>query len=167
MCFKTILFDYLLPRRNLEIDEVIIHPLYDDNDEWTNFDIALLKLKDSLDLEEFTPACLPERNQTFVGETAWVYGWGYFENGNDDISDILRQTTQRVIASDTCGKYWKDFTPAPNQLCAFGLGQDSCGGDSGGPLTVEENGRHILIGAVSFGAIPCAKVDISIYSVLH
>ena len=37
-------------------------------------------------------------------------------------------------------------------LCAGGVrGEDSCWGDSGGPLTYKTRGQHILIGAVSWG----------------
>ena len=31
-------------------------------------------------------------------------------------------------------------------------------GDSGGPLSYESNGQHILIGATSFGLLGCAHV---------
>ena len=168
MCSENTFYDYILPRRNLEVDRAIIHPKYD-NGTFV-FDIALLKLKDNLDLAEYTPACLPATNQIFVGETAWVYGWGKFENSNDDLSHVLRQTTQQVIASDICERFWKKEIPpdqdldleiAPNQLCALAQDQSSCDGDSGGPLTVEVDGRHILIGAVSYGHVNgCEKVDI-------
>ena len=99
----------------------------------------------------------------FVGETAWVYGWGLFENGNPDLSPVLRQTTQQVIASDKCEQIWEFVNIFPNQLCALAQDQDSCVGDSGGPLTVEVDGRHTLIGAVSFGPELCATVDIQCY----
>ena len=151
-------FDYILPRKNLKIDRAIIHPEYNENNDKN--DIALLKLKNPLDLAEYTPVCLPERNQMFVGETAWVYGWGLFENGNPDLSPVLRQTTQQVIASDKCEQIWQFLNIFPSQLCALAQDQDSCTGDSGGPLTVEVAGRHTLIGTVSFGFDVCATVDI-------
>ena len=40
--------------------------------------------------------------------------------------------------------------PVIGHLCALGsVGQGVCEGDSGGPLTVQENGRHVLIGVVN------------------
>ena len=163
MCSENTFYDYILPRRNLEVDRAIIHPKYDNGTGV--FDIALLKLKDNLDLAEYTPACLPATNQIFVGETAWVYGWGRFENSNLKISHVLRQATQQVIASDICERFWREIPP--DQLCALAQAQDQspCNGDSGGPLTVEVDGRHILIGAASYVASQsrlngCATVDI-------
>ena len=168
MCSENTFYDYILPRRNLEVDRAIIHPKYDVTVDTIVFDIALLKLKDNLDLAEYTPACLPPTNQIFVGETAWVYGWGRFENSNLKISHVLRQATQQVIASDICERFWKKEIP-PDQLCALAQDQVPCSGDSGGPLTVEVDGRHILIGAASYVKVHvndnvhvngCATVDI-------
>ena len=167
MCSENTFYDYILPRRNLEVDRAIIQPKYVGNvgNGTVVFDIALLKLKDNLDLAEYTPACLPATNQIFAGETAWFYGWGRFENSNLKISHVLRQATQQVIASDICERFWREIPP--DQLCALGQDQSPCLGDSGGPLTVEVDGRHILIGAASYVGTDvnvhvngCAMVDI-------
>ena len=47
-------------------------------------------------------------------------------------------------------------------VCTINEGRSGCRGDSGGPLTVNENGKHILVGVVSWGA-GCAKVISIIY----
>ena len=41
-------------------------------------------------------------------------------------------------------------------ICAADPGKASCSGDSGGPLMVQENGRYVLAGVVSFGKKGCA-----------
>ena len=61
-----------IPRVTLGISQMIIHSGYTyslgDND------IALLKLIRPVDLELYTPVCLPKLMDTFVGERAWAYG---------------------------------------------------------------------------------------------
>ena len=47
-------------------------------------------------------------------------------------------------------------------MCTVNEGRSECKGDSGGPLTVNENGKHILVGVVSW-SIGCAKVISIIY----
>ena len=142
----------------MEVDRAIIQPKYVGNvgNGTVVFDIALLKLKDNLDLAEYTPACLPPTNQIFVGETAWVYGWGMWDNDIDEISPVLKETKQVIIKDVEC----EQIINGHHEFCAFATDSDSCRGDSGGPLTVEDvdEGRHFLVGVVSSGTFPCAKV---------
>ena len=42
-------------------------------------------------------------------------------------------------------------------MCAVNPGRGPCRIDSGGPFTVEENGKNILVGVISHG-YGCAKV---------
>ena len=113
----SILINFNL-RKNLELEEIILHEDY--NSATTEHDIALLKLKEPLDLsvrlehlaciplgwfsitkwthQVYTPACLPESGVDFTGETAWVYGWGTTEMGGD-IEDTLRFLSHAPVAS--------------------------------------------------------------------
>ena len=61
-----------LPRRVLDVEKWILHPLY--NTTTIDNDIALIKLVDEVDLNVYTPACLPNAGENFEGKTAWVYG---------------------------------------------------------------------------------------------
>merc|ERR1712098_11211 len=49
------------------------------------------------------------------------------------------------------------FSILPNQICAVGsLKSDSCSGDSGGPLFIQDlDERWYLLGVVSFGTNAC------------
>ncbi|XP_066972499.1 trypsin-1-like isoform X1 [Macrobrachium rosenbergii] len=133
--------------------EVIIHEHY--GPEFIN-DIGLLKLKKPLDLSSYKrlkPVCLPTNaSNTYEGAIGNIYGWG-IKNKQDKFSEVLRETTVPIWGPGCVGVEFKDITIAPQMLCAGYPegGKDTCGGDSGGPLTVEENGRHVLAGITSFG----------------
>ena len=145
-------------------------------------DIALLKLKEKVDLSIHTPACLAPRDKDYTGKTASVYGWGIEEwspgecVGHTHFSSVLKETTQTIISNEECekgsGSYKycidgsveiievaMDGTIEDDMLCGYNLGTDSCQGDSGGPFTVEEDGEHTLVGVVSWG-YGCAGVGI-------
>jgi len=115
-------------------------------------DIALVKLSEPVDLTMFTPACLPadEDAEKFVGKRAWVYGWGTTSFGGS-VSSKLLEVQVPVVSNAVCDDAMQaEITES--MLCAGGeLNKDGCRGDSGGPLTVDDDGKHVLIGAVSFG----------------
>ena len=46
--------------------------------------------------------------------------------------------TEKIVEHVLCAKH-------PN------IGNSTCHGDSGGPLTVKQNGKHILVGITSYG----------------
>lgn len=59
---------------------------------------------------------------------------------------------------------------AASMVCAGGFptsgtSDDTCRGDSGGPLAADINGRRLLIGLTSFGPVPCGNSSIpGVYS---
>ena len=61
-----------IPRKTVGVSKIIRHQNYSTED--SSNDIALFKLKEEVDLNVYTPACLPEIGQSFVGAKAWVYG---------------------------------------------------------------------------------------------
>ncbi|MGF1427066.1 S1 family serine peptidase [Kitasatospora sp. LaBMicrA B282] len=57
-----------------------------------------------------------------------------------------------------------DVNPT-DMLCAQSPGGSACGGDSGGPLTLDgPNGRSVLVGATSFGIQGCPKGAPSVFT---
>lgn len=146
-------------RKNVKIAEIIIHESY--NPSGSANDIALLKLAESIDLDTWSPACLPDQGADYTGKKGWVYGWGTTqESGN--LADKLQELEVPIVNDDTCNTAMnpEGVTITTDMLCAGGVeGKDACGGDSGGPFTVEESGKHTLVGAVSFG-IGCARAGL-------
>merc|ERR1712180_79556 len=140
-------------RQVLAVSEIILHPNYnwDTNDN----DIALVKLETRVDLNTYSPACLPQQGQDFTGQRGWVYGWGVTNVGGTaaDFPAKLLEIEVPIVSDEICKDEMLGLTTLlPGMLCAGGLAnKDACGGDSGGPLTVEMEGKHSLAGVVSFG----------------
>ena len=120
--------------RNLEVDKIIVHEDYCADHE-IGHDIALLKLKEKVDLSRHTPACLPPRDAKaadYIGKTASVYGWGLFketlpcdsqEHLQPPTSTVLRETTETILSNEKCKQSSGMFpccqngTPTKCQVC--------------------------------------------------
>ena len=84
-------------------------------------DISLLYLENHLDLTKYTPACIAQRSDKFVGKMATVAGWGLRDNGEK--SDVLMKVQVKVVANDVCNH----FRITDAMLCAGEeKGKDSC-----------------------------------------
>merc|ERR1712106_565376 len=138
-----------IPRKTVSVVQIITHenynPANDDND------VALLKLGESVDLDVYTPACVAESGDDFVGDTAWVYGWGSQSSGGAAPEKLLEVDVE-IVSQDVCKLAMAPYDITEGMLCAGGVaGKDGCQGDSGGPLTVDVDGQHTLVGDVSWG----------------
>ena len=135
-----------------DVDYYILHEKYRRR-SITN-DIAVIKVKKSIDLRLHTPVCLPNRNKNFAGSQAMAVGWGVESyNGPtiwDGISpDRLQEVSLAIKEPSFCRSTYPYFRKGT--LCADGSGANICDGDSGGPLTVENRSeRHTLAGIASF-----------------
>merc|ERR1712215_651633 len=64
-----------LPRKVVTVEKILTHEDYDASTSAN--DVALLKLADAVDINTFTPACLANTGDDFVGSNAWdVVCWG-------------------------------------------------------------------------------------------
>jgi len=142
-------------RKVLTIEEIVIHPSF--NHTFRTNDIALLKISESVDLEVWSPACLPTPGADFTGQNGWVYGWGVTSENGEKLADKLLEVEVPIVSDSVCDAALLctvDNCITSDMFCAGGEeGKDACGGDSGGPLTVadSQSGVHTLVGAVSFG----------------
>lgn len=98
-----------------------------------------------------------------------VYGVGLTEFGSP--SESLRKATLLSVPLAECSPvHWSSQTLGED-ICAIGLCnekdecQDSCSGDSGGPLLDDETGD--LVGIVSRGTFPCGQLWPGIYANLN
>ncbi|GAB9466876.1 Trypsin protease gip [Globisporangium polare] len=134
----------------IKVQRVVLHPEYD-HSAMKN-DLALLELKyPSIQ----TPVTLYERRQfPVLPRSGQILGFGATSNADAELSDVLLSAQMDVIASNhECMQLTPDIIDA-SMFCATGQnGADACGGDSGGPLLVQETdgGKKYLLGVVSYG----------------
>jgi len=160
-----------------EVESVIKHPDFDFDIHRSN-DIMILRLRQQVNLNIFTPVCLPPPSVTtstqFAGEKATVAGFGAtFWPENHDDQPILPDTLQEldevwtVVSSEECvswvekqielGKNFSSEWLLPlqeeNMFCATSPeGMSTCFGDSGSPLMHQVAPRVFeLLGLVSWG----------------
>ena len=140
----------------LIVTNIIIRQGYDPADAGSPNDIALLELAQV----SSHPTMPVTENYVSSGTTATVIGWGAkaydtFRQESSDYPVKLNEVDVPVVSNSTCNSLQSyNGTIVDSMLCA-GLeegGKDSCAGDSGGPLMVEENGQYRQAGVVSFGA---------------
>uniref|UniRef100_A0A182M6N8 Peptidase S1 domain-containing protein n=1 Tax=Anopheles culicifacies TaxID=139723 RepID=A0A182M6N8_9DIPT len=68
-------------------------------------------------------------------------------------SPVVRFTSNPVMTNADCNRHWSTTQVQPQNVCqTTDGGRSSCNGDSGGPLTVQDGGRSLQIGLVSFGS---------------
>ncbi|XP_041928430.1 complement factor D [Alosa sapidissima] len=138
-------------KETFQISAVYNHP--DFNIHNYDSDITLIKL-DRPVVESDTVKPLSYK-QTGVepaeDTTVDTAGWGSLNNLGSR-PDKLHELTIRVKSRNKCGRsdyYGSKFTK--NMLCAAGMRQDTCDGDSGGPLLY--NG--VAVGITSNGGKKC------------
>ncbi|XP_072929942.1 CLIP domain-containing serine protease HP8-like [Epargyreus clarus] len=153
------------PVQDVPIEELITHPQYNPIDGNEQYDIALIRLKYDATYNDFVkPICLPNsavlRDSTFVDFTLEVAGWGKTERRS--FSDVKLKVALPVRSQEDCRNVYKKASKeiSDRQLCAGGdKGQDSCRGDSGGPLMgqIPTLQNWIVVGVVSYGPSPCGS----------
>jgi len=162
----------------VEIKRIYKHPEYKYPRLYN--DVAVLELgrRVEYNYEKFgdTPSCL-DKGISKIGKIATVQGYGLTETGT---KGSLLETNVTVISNSDCktqlqGNTTEDivarkkiFKALPigleyGLMCAQGIYKPeedifsgACKGDSGGPLTIVDEGRTKLVGIVS-GGIDCGK----------
>ena len=155
--------DVVLGRHNLTTDEgeriavreIITHPDYDE--DTLDSDLALLHLVRP-SVQQPIHVATPEMVQNIIypGSMATVTGWGNTNIANPVYPETLQEAQLPVVEHDFCnGPQVYNGVVTLNMLCA-GYdqgGEDSCKGDSGGPLMIpqDDGTSWVQIGIVSWG----------------
>ncbi|XP_059470182.1 phenoloxidase-activating factor 3-like [Neocloeon triangulifer] len=157
-----------LPVQTIKISWAVVHPQYKSS-SFKN-DIGVIKLAERVNFTSWVhPICLPKKQETnLTNVRAVVAGWGKIALDPAPISTSpkLQFLWKKVVTEEYCTRQYRGALSAPltGQLCAGGTkGEDSCKGDSGGPLAQPQtkepggDGFYSLIGVVSFGARECGS----------
>ena len=104
------------------------HPSYT-GDIGDGYDISIVELEEEVDLDIYTPVCLPSfsHSQTFSGQMATVMGWGLTDESNvSDESNVLMEVDVPIVTNKYCAEKMNE-TFFKGQMCAGGReGRDSC-----------------------------------------
>jgi len=147
------------------VEEVFVHQDYNPARSEVKNDIALIRLKYPLKLDQSpkeNSICLPGKDVT-VGDlsslTCKTTGWGSTQTGG--LSPWLMGVSLDIATQKTCSNYIKIYGQAvwwdvhKLSLCASAPpNKGTCGGDSGGPLVCQYKGDDswFVAGINSFGA---------------
>jgi secreted trypsin-like serine protease len=151
-----------------------IHPRYEadlstDPAAYTD-DVAYLLLEDPLTFsDDVQPISTDDGSDPTLaegGDLAWTSGWGAtveLPDSSDDYPNLLHAVEVPIVSDSDCVEAFDDLPDFEGsdvdpdvQVCAGTGTEDSCYGDSGGPLWVDDEGTPVQVGIVSWGPLLCA-----------
>ncbi|MGL5815768.1 MAG: S1 family peptidase [Aeromonas sp.] len=151
--------DLSRPHTRSRVDQVLMHPEYYQNlmnhlgspDQTpSSSDLALLHLASPVSLSPIRIADLTAKDTWQLGTTL-LHALGY-----GGTNPAATKTSSQLLAVDLAYQgekdRWYGDQTSTHIFAGNLLGQDTCKGDSGGPLT---SGGE-LVGVTSYGAYPCA-----------
>jgi hypothetical protein len=148
-----------LDGKTYQVSAAIVHEGF--NDQTLLNDIALLRLKDTINFTNATPINLVTASDVSAGAItpgvmSWVTGWGYTSVSPDVIPTALQKVQLPIISNAQAASVWGSSITATDLMAGFLNGnKDACNGDSGGPLIVPVSGEFRLAGIVSWGSPSC------------
>ncbi|XP_037708513.1 venom protease-like [Drosophila subpulchrella] len=143
----------------IDVDEKLMHKDF----EYFTADIALLRMKNKVQFSEnIRPICLLVNKQMENITQFNITGWGETHVGGIS-SRILQTATQNKLDHRLCKRKFGEQVDK-TQICAGSPTSDSCGGDSGGPMSavIDYQGtlRHTQFGIISYGSWSCKGIGV-------
>ena len=123
---RSIKEEGILKEKTVGVAKIFRHEDYNPKNMFN--DIAVLELSEDVDLETYTPVCLPKSSDTnvFYGTVAEAYGWGTTEFMGQ-VSDKLLTVRLPVVdpSNSDCQKSMIELHDG--KICAGGKkGKDAC-----------------------------------------
>ncbi|XP_041674138.1 spaetzle-processing enzyme-like [Drosophila eugracilis] len=118
------------PHVDIEVEKVILHEAYKNTTSYEN-DIGLVRVISPVTYTDvIKPICILENHISLANSILQIAGWGRKEN--QEKTEVLLRAYIKEERYYCWGK--PDFLPQ-TEICAGGQnGEDTCVGDSGGPL---------------------------------
>ena len=141
------------------VDSVIVNEGFDSQTLLN--DIALLRLKDTINFVNATPIKLVNSDDVFAnaivpGVMSLVTGWGYTHVSPNVLPTALQKVQLPIVSNSQASTVWSSI-PSTDLMAGYLNGnKDACNGDSGGPLVVPVLGEYKLAGIVSWGSSSCS-----------
>jgi secreted trypsin-like serine protease len=151
------------PGAILPIRKVIIHPNYDPTEKMSPYDIALVKVPGNLirKTRQFQSAAIElsdDLENVQPGQMGIVSGYGLDQMNAEQPQLYLKATEIPIRRDSVCQDLYNgsnEIAPfqANIEICAgFPMGgDDTCKGDSGGPMVVNTENGKVLVGITSSG----------------
>lgn len=128
-------------------------------------DIAVIRVATPFVLNDLVrPIPLRAAGFNDNGNVASIFGWGSRNGTTSSPMEGLQTAEMDVSDGATCRIVMGNINAAlanfvtDNCLCASRGTYSVCGGDSGSPLVVTENGEDILVGLAAWGLSPCGSI---------
>lgn len=137
----------------LKSEALILHPDYNP-DTFLN-DIGLIKLPKSVVNPAGHINTVPMVSNNMGPLDGWIVkasGFGATQYG--DYSPHLKVADLKIIPNKECSRYYDKKHIQENTLCTVGASdpkEGTCFGDSGGPLTINQNGQEVLVAIIGNG----------------
>uniref|UniRef100_A0A7N5KQH2 Chymotrypsin-like elastase family member 1 n=1 Tax=Ailuropoda melanoleuca TaxID=9646 RepID=A0A7N5KQH2_AILME len=139
--------------QSVSVRKIVVHPSWNSNNVAAGYDIALLRLAQTVTLNSYVQlGVLPPEGTILANNSpCYITGWGRTKT-NGQLAQTLQQAYLPTVDYATCSSssYWGP-TVKNTMVCAGGDGAHSgCQGDSGGPLHCLVSGKYTIYGVTSF-----------------
>jgi len=156
------------------IISVSIHPDWEIRKYYNGHDLALVKIqpvdcawRPSINaIQILEPGFSIEGCTGFLTGNGAIDGWGRRYPSAHSVHELITVLHEQLWCNTNFG-----FQLPENNLCALTEGEfeDSCKGDSGGPMLIDidlslAQHRYVLAGVTSWGSEPCAQGSPGIYT---
>ncbi len=150
--YKIVRYDAQRAPRLMPIRRIAIHPQFTAAaiaQNRASADVAVLQLAEPIDQAATAPVGTPAE-PIAAGRIYSVTGIGVTRRGDGRSGGVVR--TASLMSTSQPGRLQiRLVDPATNNM-RDGLG--ACTGDSGGPVTEDQNGRAVIVGVVSWSTGP-------------